>query len=85
MIGYPFIFLCSLLFTSVLFKYVASNKISKMKEWLIFGIVGSVPLALFIALMFLDGHYDTPTIQLGVMGTFIAVGFSVLVFVGIAI
>ncbi|WP_071461513.1 HAAS domain-containing protein [Bacillus massilinigeriensis] len=85
MIGYPFIFLLSLLLTSVLFKYVASNKITKTKEWLLFGIVGSTPLPLFIALIFLDRFYDTPTIQFGVIGNFIAIVFSIVVFVGIAI
>ncbi|RXZ80290.1 hypothetical protein EBB07_19190 [Paenibacillaceae bacterium] len=85
MIGSLFIFLFSLLLASVLFKYVAGNKISKIKEWFMFGIVGSTPVALFIALIFLDQYYDTPTIQFGVIGNYIAIAFSILVFVGIAI
>ncbi|GED17497.1 HAAS domain-containing protein [Aneurinibacillus migulanus] len=85
MIGYPFISLFTLLLTSVLFKYVASNKISKIKEWIMFGIVGSTPLALFMTLIFLDRYYDTPTIQFGVIGNIIAIVFSILVFVGVAI
>jgi hypothetical protein len=85
MIGYPFIILFTLLFTSVLFKYVASNKISKIKEWLIFGIVGSAPVGLFIVLIFLNRYYDTTTIQFGDIGIFTAIVFSILVFVGISI
>ncbi|TKC17106.1 HAAS domain-containing protein [Robertmurraya kyonggiensis] len=85
MVGYPFIFLFSLLLTSVLFKYVASNKISKIKEWFMFGVMGSTPLVLFIALIFLDRFYHTPAIQLGVVGKVIAIILPILVFVGIAI
>ncbi|MCI3926824.1 hypothetical protein MO973_42300 [Paenibacillus sp. TRM 82003] len=85
MIGYPSILLFSLLLTAVLFKYVASNKISKIKEWLLFGIVGCTPMALFMALIFLNRYYHTPTIQFGVIGNMIAIAFSILVFVGIAL
>ncbi len=85
MIGYPFVVLFSLLITSVLFKYVASNKISKIKEWLTFWVVGSTPMALFIALIFLERYYNTPTIQFGAIGNFIAIVLSILVFVGISV
>lgn len=85
MIGYPFIFLFSLLLTSVLFKYLASNKISKIKEWILLGTVGSTPIALFIAVILLNRSYDIPTIQFGAIGSFVAIVISALVFVGIAI
>jgi len=85
MIGSLFIILFSLFLTSVLFKYVAGNKNSKIKEWFIFGMVGSTPVALFIALLFLDKHYDTSTITFGAIGYVTAIVFSVLVFIGIAI
>lgn len=85
MIGYPFIFLFSILITSVLFKYVASNKISKIKEWVIFGTVGFAHIALFIAVILLNRYFDTPTIQFGASGSIAAIVFSALVFVGIAI
>jgi len=85
MMGSLFIILFSLFLTSVLFKVVAGNKNSKTKEWFIFGIVGSTPIALFIALLFLDKHFDTPTIEFGVIGYVSAIVFSFLVFIGIAI
>lgn len=85
LIGYPFIFLLFLLLTSMLFKYVASHRISIIKEWSLFGFVSFTPLALFVALIFLDRYYETPTIQFGVIGNISAIVFSILVFIGIAI
>ncbi|WP_445488130.1 HAAS domain-containing protein [Niallia sp. 03133] len=84
-VGYLFIFLLTLFLTAVLFKYVASNEISKTKEWLIFGLVGITPTTLFVALMYLDRYYYTPVIQFGTVGNIIAIVFSILIFIGISI
>lgn len=85
LIGYPFIFIFALFLTTVLFKYVASNKISKIKEWLLFGIIGMTPMLLINALIFLNRYYDTPIIQFGTAGNVIAIAMSILVFIGIAL
>ncbi|MDQ0178175.1 HAAS domain-containing protein [Bacillus chungangensis] len=85
LIGYPFIFIFALFLTTVLFKYVASNKISKIREWLLFGIIGMTPMLLFIALIYLNRFYDTPIIQFGTAGNMIAIAMSILVFIGIAL
>ncbi|UOE93844.1 hypothetical protein [Alkalihalobacillus sp. LMS39] len=85
LVGYPIIFMLSLLFTSILFKNVASTKVRKAKEWFLFWVVGSTPLVLFIALIFLNRGYDTPTVQLGSVGSFIGIGLAIIVFVGLAL
>jgi hypothetical protein len=85
LIGYPFIFIIVLFLTGVLFKYVASTKISKMKEMIIFYIYGFIPIALFITLIILDRFYKTPTIHFGTAGNVIAIAVSILVFIGITI
>ncbi|WML41620.1 hypothetical protein RCG19_08210 [Neobacillus sp. OS1-2] len=85
LIGYPVIFLFILLLISILFKYVASHKISKMKEWFLFGMAGSIPVALFIGLLFLERYVETPTIQFGAIGNTVAIVFSIGVFIGISL
>ncbi|MFT8322114.1 MAG: hypothetical protein ABF649_14540 [Bacillus sp. (in: firmicutes)] len=83
--GYLFIFLFVLLLISVVFKYVASNKISKTKERLLFALLGIMPTILFIGLIYLDRYYDTTMISFGKAGNIAAILFSILVFVGISI
>ena len=85
LVGYPIIFLSFIFLTAVLFKYLASNKMSKTKEWSIFGILGFTPMALFTALIFLDKHYITPVIHFGTVGNSIAVVASILIFIGSAV
>lgn len=85
LIGYPFIFLFSLFLTVVLFKYATSNKIPKIKEWLIVGILGITPMILSLLLFYLNSYYELSVIQVGVVGNVITIVFSSLVFIGIAI
>lgn len=84
-IGYPFIFLFSLFLTAKIFKHITSNKISRAKEWMFFGILGFTPLMLFISLFYLNNLLNTPVVQLGKLGNTCAIVFSILVFVGISI
>lgn len=85
LIGYPFIFLFSLFLTVALFKYAANNKIPKIKEWLIVGILGITPMILSLLLFYLNSYYELSVIQVGVVGNVIAIVVSSLVFIGIAI
>lgn len=85
LIGYPFIFILVLFLTAVLFKYVASNKISKMKEYLIFYFFSFIPIALFISLIVIDKYYKSPVVYFGTAGSVVAIVVSILVFIGLAI
>lgn len=85
LIGYPSIFIMFLLITTIAFKYVASTKISRTKEWLIFAIVGFTPMCLFIGLIYLNRFYETAVFQFGTSGNVIAIVFAALVFIGISI
>ncbi|SMO45710.1 HAAS domain-containing protein [Melghirimyces algeriensis] len=85
LIGYPFIFLFTLFLSATSFKYVASNEISKTKEWLIFWIVGSTPTVLFLAFIYWNENYDPVTYQVGTVGNVIAIVLSILIFIGISI
>ncbi|WP_110926267.1 HAAS domain-containing protein [Bacillus massiliglaciei] len=83
--GFPLIFLFHLLFTAVSFKYMASHTLSKIQEWILFGIIGTVPIVLFIALLFADKAYETPAFHFGKTGTGTAAVLSILIFIGLAI
>ncbi|WP_026672405.1 HAAS domain-containing protein [Alkalihalobacterium bogoriense] len=85
LIGYPVVFLISMLLTLFLFKYIASTKVAKVKEWFLFFVVGGTPLVLFVALIFLNRGIDSPTVQIGSVGSFIAVALAIIVFIGISI
>lgn len=85
LIGYPVIILFSLMLTTSALKYSASNKITKIKERLMFMVVGLIPLVSFIALIYLNRYYDPPSIKLGVAGGYVAFVISILIFIGIAI
>ncbi|MEI5906599.1 hypothetical protein WAK64_05955 [Bacillus spongiae] len=85
LIGYPLILLSFLSLIVVSFKYLASNNVSKIKEWVIFGVNGITPLLLFLALLFFNGTYNSPTIQFGGNWNVIAIVFCILVFVGMSI
>lgn len=85
LVGFPLIFLLTIFSTSVLFKYVASNKVTRVVEWLLFGLVGFIPVALFISLLLFNEKLDTPAIQFGMLGTVISIMMPIIIFIGISI
>ncbi|RFB33015.1 HAAS domain-containing protein [Brevibacillus sp. VP] len=85
LIGYPFIFIFSLSLAMVLFKYVASNKTSKIQGWLIVSILVITPMILSFLLIYLNNYYKASVIQFGAVGNVIAIVVSSLVCIGIAI
>ena len=83
--GNIFILLLFLSLTVVIFKYVASKKLSKTKEYLLFAILGITPISLFVGLIYLDRYYETPTFEFSNTGNIIAIIVAIVVFIGISI
>ncbi|SET74164.1 Uncharacterized membrane protein [Salinibacillus kushneri] len=67
------------------FKYVASHTLSKTKERILFFLLGSIPVGLFVGLMFLDKTVDTPSIEFNPLGNAITIGLCILIFIAISI
>lgn len=69
----------------VLFKYVASSKLSKISEGLLFYGCSLTPIILLVALTYLDRAVDSPMIHLGLVWRILAVALACLFLIGIAI
>jgi DNA-binding ferritin-like protein (Dps family) len=82
--GNLFILLLFLSLTLVIFKYVASKKLSKTKEYLLFAFLGFSPISLFIGLIYLDRYYETPTLVFSDTGNIIAIIVAIVMFIGIS-
>ncbi|MBT2756952.1 hypothetical protein J7E71_13465 [Mesobacillus foraminis] len=85
LIGYPAVFLLMLFLTALFYKYLASNKIPKLKQFLVFGIIGATPIALFIGLIYLDEWLGAPSIHFGPAAKGAAIFISLLMFIFMAI
>ncbi|WP_131849613.1 HAAS domain-containing protein [Baia soyae] len=85
-IGYPCVFLFSLLLMAMVLKYTSSRKVSSWKERILcMGVFFIIPMALFLALKFFGRYYNTPIVYIGKMGSIVAIVLSILVFIGLAI
>ncbi|MED4015641.1 DUF1129 family protein [Sutcliffiella cohnii] len=85
LVGYPIIFLFVLLVSTVAIKYLSSNKLSKVKEWTLYCLIGGIPMALFVGLLFLNDAIETPIFTFGPTINVIAAIFSIVVFIAIAL
>lgn len=85
LVGDILITVLSLVLMAVLFKYVAGSKVSRAKERLLFFFYGIMPVALFIALIYLDRSIHTPLVHFGTAGMIIAIVLACLFFAGISI
>ncbi len=83
--GNLFILLLFLSLTLVVFKYVASKKLSKTKEYLLLVILGFTPTSLFFGLIYLDRHFETPTLIFNDTGNTIAIIIAIAVFIAISV
>ncbi|MCF6136613.1 HAAS domain-containing protein [Pseudalkalibacillus berkeleyi] len=84
-IGYPLVILLNLGLVVATFRYIASSGAKKTKQWILFGMLGSVPILLFLAVLFLDQYINTTTIKFGTAGNIAAGILSLGVFIGMAI
>ncbi|MCT2535511.1 hypothetical protein NC661_21245 [Aquibacillus koreensis] len=83
--GNIFILLLFLSLTVVIFKYVASKKLSKTKEYALFAILGFTPMILFFGLIFLDRYVETPSYKFSSTGNMIAIIVAILAFIVISV
>ncbi|BBN97706.1 HAAS domain-containing protein [Sporolactobacillus terrae] len=83
--GDLFITLLGLSLLLVLFKYLASSTISKMKEHLLLYGCSLTPIILFVGLFYLDRAVASPTIHLGTMWRITSVVLACLFLIGIAV
>lgn len=84
-IGYPLICLLYLLATALIFKYVSSRALSKIKEGMIVGITGILPLGLFLLLLYVNDLIHTPTLAFGIAGNIVALICAVVIFISVAV
>ncbi|GIN86768.1 membrane protein [Heyndrickxia sporothermodurans] len=85
LVGYPLIFLLYLLTTAIVFKYVSSRRLSKIKEQIVLGITGIFPVVLFMALLYLKNSINTNTIEFGMIGNIVAIICGTIIFIWIAV
>lgn len=85
LIGYPLIGIIMLLVYMFSFKYLASHKLSKTKEFLILGGVGWLSIGMFLCLILLNGQLSTPAINLGTFGNIVVATITIIFLVGISI
>ncbi|MFQ3545521.1 hypothetical protein Q7A53_15680 [Halobacillus rhizosphaerae] len=85
LIGYPFI---AVFYTGVVimsFRYIAVSGINIIRQWVLFSMIGIIPVALFVGLLVLNKAYSTPTVVFTMTWNIIAAGFAIAVFIGMAI
>lgn len=85
LIGYPIILLVFIGLTSVTFRHLATSRKNKVVEWTLLGTLGSVPMALFIPIIYLDHIYKSPSVTFNVAWNSIAAVVAVFIFIGLAV
>jgi hypothetical protein len=85
LVGYPLVCILLLLSYMFSFKFIASRKLSKTKEFSLLYLVSFLSIALFAGLLFADNFVKTPTVSLGSKGNMIVAAFAVVILVGISI
>ncbi len=85
LVGYPLIFLLYLLTTALVFKYVSSRRLSKVKEWFVLGITGTLPIILFMVLIYVNNTVSVPTFEFGIAGNIVAIICSLILFIWFAL
>ncbi|AVR00827.1 hypothetical protein OBCHQ24_18085 [Oceanobacillus iheyensis] len=71
--------------TFSVFKLVSSRSLSYGVQGLLFFLLASVPMGLFIGLEFADRSIATPIVEFGITGTWIAGGLIVIFLIGVSI
>ncbi|WP_270180898.1 HAAS domain-containing protein [Alkalihalobacillus sp. CinArs1] len=84
LISYPLIILFYIGLISVTFRRIATSG-NKMLVWTLLGIVGAVPTVLILALLFLNGAVETPTVTFHSTWNIIAAAVAVLLIIGLSL
>ncbi|MGG4266889.1 HAAS domain-containing protein [Peribacillus simplex] len=80
-IGYPFAGLFSIFIYMMCFKYMASHKLSKVKQGVLLYGLSMISLALFTGLILVSKMYGTTFIELESTGNIIAVILAISIFI----
>lgn len=80
-----FIIIISLLLFSGVAKYIASHRLSKFKEGMLFALLGIMPISLFVGVIFLDHAIDSPEIIFNQTGNILTVVLCIGLFIGMAL
>lgn len=78
LVGYPATLLLFIFGLMYVFKYVAGNSLSKVKETFMFLCIGVLPITLFVGLIVLDRALDTPLVHLGSTGSLIVTSLAII-------
>ncbi|MDV7766564.1 HAAS domain-containing protein [Peribacillus sp. CSMR9] len=84
-IGYPFAGILSVFIYMMCFRYMASHKLSKVKQGVLLYGLGIISIALFAGLIIFSGIYSTTFIKLDNTGNIIAVILAISIFILISL
>lgn len=84
-IGFLAIGLIFLVTGSLMFRFLATNRFSRTKEFILLGLAAFLPIALFVGLLFLNDAITTPTINFGLAGSIFAGIVCAAFIIGISI
>ena len=85
LVGYPLVFLLSLLTIAIVFRYASSRQLSKMVEWFVCGITGILPVLLFIILIYIKDASNAPSFEFGVIGNIVAISCAIIIFISLSV
>ncbi|MFD2924408.1 HAAS domain-containing protein [Halobacillus naozhouensis] len=85
LVGYPVIFFLYIGLIAGVFRHIASSQPSKRKQWTLLGILGVVPISLFLGLIILNEKYETPAIQFSDSANLLTAISSVVIFIGMSV
>ncbi|QDP39857.1 HAAS domain-containing protein [Radiobacillus deserti] len=85
LIGYPIIFALFLLAVVKCIKFLASAKLKKGIEWLLYWMIGGIPLGLMLLLLFLNDRWQTPMITFNQTANAITIGVAIAVLIGLSV
>lgn len=78
LLGYPTVAVLFLFAVAQVFRHLAMHpKDTKIKQTIIYILLGSTPLLLFVGLILLDAKVDTPTVVFGNSGTYVVLAIAI--------
>ncbi|MEP9405691.1 hypothetical protein ABKP09_05115 [Peribacillus frigoritolerans] len=84
-IGYPFAGILSILVYMITFRYMASHKLSMVKQSVLVFALGMISIALFVGLIIFSGVYSTTFIKLENTGNIVAVILAISILILISL
>ncbi|MCK1992054.1 hypothetical protein GW626_17020 [Peribacillus muralis] len=85
LIGYPLAGLLSIVVYMISFRYMASHKLSMVKQSVLLSALGLISIALFAGVIIISGMYSTSFMKFDNTGNVIAVIVAISIFISLSI